>query len=149
MNTPDIIAEAKKRLAELDAEREKLLRMIAAAEGAEPVRPVPAAPFSPCIPYSPPHMPITPNDWPPGPIVTWTMPLTEEQGPVWAERAQQDLKRFGSFTICASSSMAWNGLPSEFGPALHVTCGDTTMLGDVWVGDTLGSRRLPPGRYAS
>ena len=32
MTTADIIAEAKKRLAELDAEREKLLRMIAAAE---------------------------------------------------------------------------------------------------------------------
>lgn len=38
MNTTDIIAEAKKRLAELDAERDKLLRIIAAAEGVEPVR---------------------------------------------------------------------------------------------------------------
>lgn len=57
MNTPDIIAEAKRRLAELDAEADKLRRMIAVAEGVEPVRLVPVQPITfpmqPCVPEPP------------------------------------------------------------------------------------------------
>lgn len=138
MNTPDIIAEAKKRLAECEAEADKLRRMIAAAEGVDPVRLVPVQPIS--ITGGGTTFQADPNI-----RITWTIPREATHGPeVVPAWWQQDLQRFGSFTICASSSMAWNGLPSEFGPAI-----DVTALGDVWVGDKLGSQRPPHGRCAS
>lgn len=71
MNTNDIIAEARNRLAELEAEREKLLRMmIAAAEGATPAAPMPTIPMWPACPAWP-VWPIYPGDGYPSPFI-WT-----------------------------------------------------------------------------
>lgn len=70
MNTQDIIAEAKKRLAECEAEADKLRRMIAAAEGVEPVRLVPTVPLT--FPMQP-VQPSLPLDH------IWRIPLTEER----------------------------------------------------------------------
>lgn len=69
MNTHDIIAEAKKRLSELEAEADKLRRMIAAAEGTVPAPVVPVWPTWPLWP----SWPVYPGDTIPSPfIVTGT-----------------------------------------------------------------------------
>lgn len=73
MNADEIVKEAKARLAVLDAERAKLIALIAASEGkAQPMLPLPPPEpyrFIPALPYQPafPHVPPQEIPWHPGP----------------------------------------------------------------------------------
>ncbi|HZL92282.1 MAG TPA: hypothetical protein VFB99_01520 [Vicinamibacterales bacterium] len=141
MNTQDIIAEAKKRLAELDAERAKLLRIIAASEGVEPVR-------------------LVPMPWPVWPAPTSTPPASEVSRilptritPTTEPWMEEQIRRFGSVTICATPDAIHVGEDAEaFKRAgLEFNVGGITLTATSGYMQAQGGVRWrePATRYAS
>lgn len=80
MTADDIIRAAKKRLAELDAERVQLLAMLAAVEGKPVAAPVPnPQPFIPVLPQPMPYLPQRDYPWEPlGPVICGTIKLSDD-----------------------------------------------------------------------